>query len=296
MATLPPLVGHRVVYRALTSGMLVPLPTTALHGALARALWREACVAPARPACRGCPAQARCTYARLFEPLPMAGVPAVPGVTDEAPRPLALAPEPPFVPTSRSPRPIQLGEEIAFRVTLASGAHDTTPALVRALRRAGRRGLGHAGVPVRLDLEEVSSVGNDVDKEAGERAAVELLTPLRVKREGRIASSLDAQTLVSALVRRAQLVASAEGRRWEPGFDPVTLAAQIRVEGRLEVVAVSRYSNRQQRWMSWPGLMGTVQLSGPSLPTLWPLLRWGESAQIGKATSFGFGRYRLVGG
>src|SRR5690554_2550972 len=94
----PKIALYRAVFEATEPGMLPPLPTTALHGAPGRALWREVCLAPARQTCRGCPAMAQCPYPPLFEPVPAPAGRDL-GVTDEAPRALFLAPEPPLVPT-----------------------------------------------------------------------------------------------------------------------------------------------------------------------------------------------------
>lgn len=58
-------------------------------------------------------------------------------------------------------------------------------------------------------------------------------------------------------------------------------------------VSVRCYSIWQKRRMEWPGLMGKMVWRGPTLAALWPLLRFGEAVQIGKATTLGFGRYRL---
>jgi hypothetical protein len=293
--TLPSVTLRRATLRALTDGLLPSLPTTALHGALGRALWQEVCLAPARPTCRGCPAEKHCPYPRLFEPgvgVPTEQEKAI-GITDEAPRPLALAPEPPLVPTKTEAHRLNAGDRIAFRVSLAAVAEDALPHLVRALRRAARKGLGAGPTRVRFGLEEISTCDELSDQGPAERAQMHFLTPLRLKVNGRIQPNLDAAALVGALLRRAQLFASIEGRSWQPSFDPEGVATQLSVWPHLQVVPVWRFSNRQNRRMTWPGLVGVVELAGSGLVDLWPLLRFGERAQIGKATTFGFGRYAL---
>lgn len=297
-SSLPTVRTWHAHFRATGPGVLPPLPTTALHGALARALSEEVCLAPARPTCRGCPAERGCAYPRLFEPtisVPTELQKAI-GITDEAPRPLVLAPEPPLVPTGVDRHRVAAGDRIAFRIGLADAAADTFPILVRSVRRAGRKGLGSSGSRMRLELERLCPVGDPQPDSPPERATLQLLTPLRVKVNGRIQPSLNAAALVAALVRRATLLATIEGPPWQPTFQPEQVAAGLEVTSSLSIVAVSRYSSRQRRSMTWPGLIGRLQLSGPGLTELWPLLRFGERVQIGKATSFGFGSYRLIRG
>jgi len=62
---------------------------------------------------------------------------------------------------------------------------------------------------------------------------------------------------------------------------------------RIEVVPVRRYSSRQGRSMVWPGLMGVLDVAGPGVVQAWPLFAFCERVHVGKATSFGFGRYVL---
>lgn len=294
--SLPTIRLWQIHFRATTAGTLPPLPTTALHGLLGRALWREVCLAPARPTCRGCPARPQCAYPRLLETWvdSPSDVQRTVGVTDEAPRPLLLAPESPLIPTSDRPHHIEEGEVVTFRIGLAGDAAETFRPLIRALRRAGHAGLGSPASRVRLELERFVECSQAPEDSPPHRARIELLTPLRVKLRGRVQPALDATAVVTALVRRAQLLASTEGRAWRPPFNADDVATRIGVVSDLRVLPVSRYSTRQQQRMTWPGLIGSLQLSGAGLPGLWPLLRWGERAQLGKGTTFGFGRYRLV--
>jgi hypothetical protein len=42
------------------------------------------------------------------------------------------------------------------------------------------------------------------------------------------------------------------------------------------------------------GLLGQLRLSGPGVAPLWPLIALGQWLNLGKNTSFGLGRYRVV--
>ena len=52
-------------------------------------------------------------------------------------------------------------------------------------------------------------------------------------------------------------------------------------------------SSRQNTLMELGGLLGTFELSGSELATLWPALWWGQWVHTGKGTTFGLGAYRL---
>lgn len=302
-AALPPLTSLRVLYEAENPGTLPPLPTTSFHGALAKALWREVCLAPARPACLGCPAQPQCAYARLFEPAVDPESSYVPGVTTEPPRPLVLAPDPPHLPTGRAPIRVAAGDPVAFRLVLVGPPQGVHMSLIRALRLAGRQGLGNGRFTVRLRMLDAGrerpagrsgSPGVGQADIAPRRATLHLVTPLRLKAGGRVVSELNALSLVDAMIRRVRLLASVTGTAWEPPFDPKRVAAALRVSSSLRLLPVRRHSARQGRRMGWPGLVGEVHLSGLGLAPLWPLVRFCEKAQLGKGTTFGFGRYEVV--
>jgi len=61
----------------------------------------------------------------------------------------------------------------------------------------------------------------------------------------------------------------------------------------MRSVSVQRYSSTQDRKMILSGIKGIVQLD--LIPDhIMPLLIAGELIHIGKNTSFGFGRYRVM--
>ena len=65
------------------------------------------------------------------------------------------------------------------------------------------------------------------------------------------------------------------------------------VEQETRPVSVQRYSSTQDRKMILSGIKGIVQLDMISDQIL-PFLIAGELIHIGKNTSFGFGRYRVM--
>ncbi|MCX8072835.1 MAG: CRISPR system precrRNA processing endoribonuclease RAMP protein Cas6 [Candidatus Binatia bacterium] len=294
MTELPRLHVWLVHYEVTRAGVLPPLPTTALHGALARTLYDDVCVAPARLHCDGCPAQLSCAYPTLFEPTASNGARARPfGVTTEPPRPLAIAPDKPFLPTSERPFAVKRGDILTFRIVATGCVWQYWKALRKALQRVGHRGLGPHGSRATLELAEVVELTKLLPTEPVQEVTLSFVTPLRIKHQGRIASQLDPSMLFEAIVRRARLLSLFEAQPWEPPAEWQQLAGSLHSVADLRLVRVGRYSGRQGRWMLWPGLVGTMRLSGDAVNELLPLLHFGSLAQIGKASTFGFGRYDL---
>jgi hypothetical protein len=296
MSGLPRLHVWQIQYEVTRAGELPPLPTTALHGALARAVYDQVCIAKARPNCAGCPAEPSCAYPVLFEP-PTKELDSLRelGVTTEPPRPLAIAPEPPLVPTTEQPIVVHRGNRIRFRLVALGKVWDYWDHLRRALRRVGRKGLGARDSRVTLELEQLTPLPSAQlpTGRAPDSVTLRFVTPLRLKHQGQIASLVDAPLLIDAIARRAALLAHLDRTGSQPLEAWSSAAKVLQSVANVRVVRVGRYSGRQRRWMLWPGLVGTVRLSGPSLQELVPLLHFGSIAQVGKATTFGFGRYEL---
>jgi hypothetical protein len=269
---LPKLRVLRAVAVAQEPQRLPPLPTTALHGVLTRALAK--------------------TAPELLEPpgAPLAGV----GVTDRAPASLVLSPErwapgkPHFA--------LEAGEQISFRLVLIGArARERVPEVLLALRDGLEGGIAEPTTERRPALrlaDLVTETPPPLEPLPPPRAHIQLLTPVRIARQGRVTAQLDAAAFWDAVARRADALARLYGHG--PVVAKSTPRPEMRTaETRLRRVAVRRYSTRQGRRMVWPGLIGDFVLEGSGLAAAWPLLRFCELVQVGKATTFGFGRYVL---
>jgi hypothetical protein len=293
----PPLTELRATLVGREDQRLPALPTTALHGALARALYADVCIYPERPTCENCPRLLDCPYPALFEPV--APTEAGEGVTDRAPPALVMAPE-----RTGFPAPflaLRRGERLRFTLTLiGERARACRTLLVAALRGACREGLGVRAQPSqrgerpRLYLERVET--REVSPAAGGAplARLVLRTPLRLKERGRISGHVTSALLWRSLLRRADILCRLYGSGPLAASDDGMPVPSFKVTAeRVEVVPVRRYSSRQGRSMVWPGLMGVLDVAGPGVVQAWPLLAFCERVHVGKATSFGFGRYVL---
>ncbi|MEA3643723.1 MAG: CRISPR system precrRNA processing endoribonuclease RAMP protein Cas6, partial [Lamprobacter sp.] len=265
------------------------------------------------PNCEGCLLRTHCVYSTLFESPPTCEQTAQ--RYSALPHPFVLEPPP------AGQREIPPGEPLQLGLTLIGRAGDQLPYLIHALQRAGERGLGREGGRFRLfqATQEATLGGEDWQRvfvaeqgrleplrtaaadlgPAPDSLAIQLLTPLRLKRHGHYLrpQQLDAQALLGTLLTRVALLydcyePAAERLQQEPLR---TAIDQLRLEqAELRWVDWTRYSSRQGTHMQLGGLLGRFRLRGPGLPALWPLVVLGQWLHVGKNTSFGLGRYRLA--
>lgn len=317
-AALPPALVVRACFELTAPRRLPAFPGSAVHGALGRSLYRLVCVFPRRTTCAGCVLVGRCAYPRLIETPATA---AIPGVQDQAPRGLVLAPLSRFGRGAGPAVEMAAGTAVEVRLTLIGAAIEELPVLVVALQGVARRGLGaplngRAGdgvEPMRLvrvetvpggdkvydgDADEVYPVEVPVAavEEAPAAVVVGLRTPLRLKHGGRVQAEIRPDEFVRALARRANALALLHGggvRVVDEG-EAAAAAAGIEVVAReTRLVHVRRYSARQGRAMDLPGIEGRLTWAGPALGRVWPLLRFGAAVQVGKGAALGFGCYGL---
>lgn len=279
---------------------------SAVHGAFGHALKRIACVRPRRATCSGCPDALDCGYAELFESRSSESVRrSLRGVQEQAPRPVAVAPDGPWPRFTAPGNLVDEGAEVCVRVVLIGRSVEFHRSLaVRALEDVADLGLGITRTKGRWRRARLSpsvAIENDDDelvsaspREEVNEASLTFVSPLRIKSGGTLLSRLSAEALLTALARRVNALSILYGAG-TPCVDEDTIAAQaegIRVaDDRTRVVSVTRWSERQRRRMTWPGIVGALRLRGRTLGDVWPLLRLGERVQVGKGTTVGFGRY-----
>jgi hypothetical protein len=296
---LPPIQTLVAGFQAEEDQLLPPLPTTAVHGALGKALKSLVCTYPERTACAGCPRAGACAYPELLEP--PATLCEAPGVTTHAPAALVIAPmdamDPEGMPGATR---LVAGDELRVRVTLVGERARAHRALVEtALEQVAEWGLGvyprgdRVAFRPRLRLARIEAVYPRHRPPPSDRqVVVSLRTPLRLKARGKLQGSVDGRLFWREVVHRADLLARAHGGgaidRAELPVAPFETRAST-----LRVVEVRRYSTRQGCAMVWPGLLGEIEIAGDALAEAWPLLMFGVRVQIGKGTSFGFGAYAL---
>ncbi|GAB6064377.1 CRISPR system precrRNA processing endoribonuclease RAMP protein Cas6 [Deferrisoma palaeochoriense] len=304
---------YRFVLEPLEPMRLPAYKGSTFRGVFGHSLRRVACALRDED-CPTCLVRATCTYQRLFETRVDPGQGPKPGV-DRAPHPYVLTPP---LDEERDAGP---GRELACDLLLMGPARGTLPYLVYTFQEVGRRGLTRDRKP--LALRRVEALGAEgwrtvyaegadaltdpaveapaprAPARAGGLLGIRLVTPLRLKRNGRFVRDFTPDDLLVALARRwGDLV-----RYYGSGLDPEPgVRWLLGLRGAVAFGATdlrwldwTRYSNRQQRRMQLGGLVGSVELRGP-VDELRPWLAWAERFHLGKATSFGLGKIEIFEG
>jgi hypothetical protein len=211
------------------------------------------------------------------------------------------------------------GEPVTVGLTLFGRANPLLPYLVHALERAGEAGLGRSrgrlaltgvdqidprGGPEariyvaggRLDPRPVAALGPPPPPPA--RAWLELLTPLRLQRDGHYVGPEDlrlADLFASLLRRISMLTYFHTDSPLETDFAGLVAEARdVELDApRLAWRDWTRYSSRQQTTLEMGGLLGEVEVPIAGRDRLWPYLWLGQWTHAGKGTSMGLGRYRI---
>jgi len=143
--------------------------------------------------------------------------------------------------------------------------------------------------------------------------AVSFRSPTRLKFNGKLVSEIPFHVLVRSLLRRLSALSAFHGagplnldfaglvERARRMAGPLNLdfAGLVERARRIEAVASSlkwveheRFSGRQKKRMALGGITGEVSYVG-DMGEFLPFLRLGRWVHVGKATSFGFGRYEF---
>ena len=291
LSTLPPITQLKTSLKATQTQHLAPLVTSSVHGALLRSLRGLVCDHGYARACGQCPDLADCAYPWLADAKELALM-----LSGGQNRPGALVLRPRHFDARARRIELQAGHSLAFDVVLIGArAISFRPLVEAALQGVATRGLSQKRGPGQGRLDLLLDAITEIKPSAlsvSDRYLVRLQTPLRVKSKGRIQSALGTETLWKAMVRRLRLLCAAYGE----GAPDLPFAAPFQLErGDTRVVQVRRHSARQGVGMSWPGIIGELELRVHSEHKLVAeMLGFLQQVQMGKGTSFGFGAIALT--
>lgn len=305
---------YRIRCRLKDDALLPPYQGSTLRGLLGHALKRVVCTLKHQE-CGQCLLREKCVYAFFFH-TPDRG---------DAPSPAArmAAPPKPYVlePPQWGQSDYKSGDILDFSILLFGRANEYLPYLIYAFKHMGSLGIGKKvqGRRAQYDLEQVFFENRciytaETDRllvveplglrltdpmDSGQAASaihIDFETPLRVKFKNSFSAELPFHLLVRTVLRRISSLEAVHGPG-EPDLDYRGLVARaegIRVrENGLRWFDWPRYSARQDQKMLMGGLVGRMVYAG-ELSEFLPLLRFGEEVHIGKQTSFGLGRYRII--
>lgn len=281
-----------------------------LRGAFGIALRKLVCTTRLDE-CKACMLRRHCAYTQIFETQP----PPAESFQNfsQISSPFVIEPPP------LGGKELQPGETFSFAMVLiGDSAIRHLPLVIYAWQRALAHGLGKGRAQAEL-LDVVFEPGQAMAKvvyvaeEDGElishpmfspeppRTAgtvmLKITTPLRIQQKGRVLShDMTARDFLMALVRRHYLLHEFYGANYQaPDFRQLAAqAADIRAESRFRWCDWERYSNRQKQKMPFGGVLGEMTLSGELHPFL-PLLAQGQWHHVGNKTTFGMGRYEMLG-
>lgn len=298
---------YRLDFQASGPINLPSFAGSAWRGALGHALKQAVCVTHERH-CEDCLLFRSCAYPYVFHTPPPLEAAKMRRYT-AAPHPFVLRPGA-APPGSRA---------CSLFLTLFGGANQQLPVVVYALMRAasGARGVAHN----RLELEAVHQAtscdadewvrvyepGGKIDARPAalctappppEGVTITLLTPLRVKREGRHVGcdQFAFHDLFGNLLRRISMLTYFHtDTPLETDFRGLMERARsVRVDTNLHWVDLTRYSTRQKATLKVGGVQGTIRIRGQNLEPFWPYLWLGQFTHAGTAATMGLGHYALA--
>lgn len=271
------------------------------RGVLGRTLRQALCALKTFKNCRECPLYQSCYYAYIFETIPDPSKPLpfnfhkYPSI----PHPYVL--EPP----EEQKTVYQKGEAFTLQILLFGKATEYVPHFVLALQLAGEHGVGKGNKKFRINNYSVSTGELNITieepvKEASppdQELTLDFATPLRLVYQGKLVKRLEFHYLIRNLLRR---VTSIYYFHCNPHLPQIPVDSLIGFAEKVEIKEENlhwmdweRYSYRQGRRMLLGGLVGRVTFVGPLSP-FYSILKAGELLHLGKNTSFGLGKYKIL--
>lgn len=278
-------------------------PANAWRGALGHALKRTVCVTR-QADCRACLLYCSCLYPYFWDTPPHPGAEKM-RKYETAPHPFVLIAEP------------EHPEQLEFHLLGHANRH--LAVFLHALAQAAANPRGIAGNIMALSRLEQTNITQGDDWQTifrpGEPLAalparspeippppahcrLEILTPLRVKRQGRHVGPQDFQfaDLFGNLLRRISMLTYFHtDTPFETDFKGLMeTARQISSRARLEWREHTRYSKRQEMEMQMGGVIGALEIDAADLAPFWPCLWLGQYLHAGNGATMGLGRYRIA--
>ncbi|HHY59522.1 MAG TPA: CRISPR system precrRNA processing endoribonuclease RAMP protein Cas6 [Clostridia bacterium] len=297
-------------------GLILPrYKGSTLRGCFGAAFRRIACV-QRNSTCRDCIVRFQCPYAYIFETAPPENSQAL-RKYENIPRPFVL--EPPL----ETKTEYQPGEKLSFGLVLVGRAIDYLPYFILAFQELGEIGIGKGRRPFQLDTvtainpikkveqeiyrastgkvynHDLAIYGSAILQEAmriqPDRLTLNFETMTRIKHEDSIVRHIEFHMLIRALLRRlSSMLYFHHGLERKEDFPALIQKAETVTITRdtTRWVDWERYSNRQEARMSLGGVVGQVSYEG-DLSDFLPILIIGELIHVGKAATFGMGKYTV---
>ena len=299
------------------------------HGVLGRAL-SDVHYSDRREACSECSCRPECRYANLYSY--MFETPADHPFVSQAGALIRKNQKEYLKPVILDPPrggAYPEGDQLMLQMTLVGKAIECLPFAVCALRQFSQARFGPSNECLMLDsiidgldsesLVETLIYNGKTDTYIGPGSVCDLnrivedtysnldtvsttsnihirfLTPFRFMENNHLGATLDFKIFMSRILDRIELL-SVHSPLTEPIDKNAILdaAAQVKTEkSSLQWYDWERYSSRQNSRMKFGGYLGDIVFSGNLIPFL-PYIKMGEYLHVGKQTSFGLGKYRVM--
>jgi CRISPR/Cas system endoribonuclease Cas6 (RAMP superfamily) len=290
---------------------LPPFSGSVFRGSFGAAFRRTCCVTHQKH-CSHCMMKTSCVYARIFETADGHVAPTGYKLHDY-PRPFII--EPPFLRNNHYKK----GDTLHCHLILMGKAIEYLPYFVFAFSEMGRFGIGSSRGT--YDISKITCLIGETERTVFEGSSqsfidnpvtmslrqnislppecrelsLTFITPTRIKSENRLTKALDFQMLMHNLLRRLTLLnhVCSKDTSWTIDYKGLIQKAAEKVQCKTSHLLWydwQRYSSRQKSAMKLGGFLGTISFEG-QLHDFLPYIQAGEYVHIGKACTFGLGKY-----
>lgn len=298
-------------YRVEALYRLSAHPGSMWRGGFGAALKRVCCRHFPRCA-KACVETSLCAYGAVFE-TPQTDVNSRLGDVNQAPRPFAI------YPATRGPSLVEAGSRLIVQFTAWGVSIGLFPYLLLAWRELAEQGLlpGSVGAV----LEEVHQIPAGtllynsskpalqapqpqllslMGETRTESIRIESLTPVRLQSGNRLFGKgiqapqpFPVRIFFVTLLRRIETAFPESASYIHYFYERLTEVETAYAKGEATWREIGRWSSRQQTKLLMGGLEGFAEWK--SLPGDWAaLLRIGEQIQVGKGTTMGLGKFRVI--
>lgn len=288
---------------------------SALRGGFGNIFKRAVCINNERD-CNKCVLQEKCIYSYIFEtPLPQKLKEKSKFKIERPPHPYVF--EPPFA----SQIKYAPSEELIFNLILIGRGIEYLPYFIFIFEELGKKGIGRGRGKYELvgvnneegeriyesgklsnnfqikSFQDVINECNIPESKNYQQLKINFLTPVRIILGGELTTKFDFSLFITNLLRRISwlsIIHSDEELEFNYKYF-ISRANDIKIKERnIKWYDWERYSSRQDTRMKLGGFLGNITFEG-ELKEFLPFIKLGEYIHIGKQTSFGLGKYEIVG-
>jgi CRISPR-associated endoribonuclease Cas6 len=305
--------------KAITTLKLPQYKGSTFRGGFGQNLKRTVCINK-DDECSQCILHQNCIYTYIFETKQPGGSKSHNNFAD-IPHPFIL------IPPHTSKEFFNSGDTFSFELTLFGNAIDYLPYFIFVFYQLGKNGIGSNRGKFSIQSVKNELLGNEIEvydsqakaisgaiqvyssdnfnhlynniiKANPDEIRIKLITPLRIKTDGKLRNDFTFFDFLKTLLNRLYFLSYFHcGNKSERQHrELLEMSKDINISDKVLVWHDwIRYSARQQTKMKMGGLLGEFTLKG-ELATFLPFLKVGEFIHLGKATTMGLGRYQIIKG